>query len=105
MMPQEVFLSHAAADQDIAARLTDVLRRHGVPIWYSATNILGAQQWQDEIGAALKRCDGFLLLLTACDYEQLSWTLSAMQFVSFANGFEQGCRDLLKVWGLGYKTI
>lgn len=137
MIPQEIFLSHSSADRDFADQLAGVLRRQGVPLWYSPVNILGAQQWQDEIGTALKRCDWFVLvlsessvesiwvkrelsyalqqrryvnritpvLLRLCDHEQLSWTLSASQFVSFANGFEQGCRDLLKVWGLGYKTI
>lgn len=136
MIPREIFLSHAAADREFADQLAGVLRRHGVPLWCSPVNIVGAQQWQDEIGTALKRCDWFVLILSGnavesfwvkrelgyalqqrryvnritpvlfqpCDHEQLSWTLSALQFVSFANGFEQGCRDLLKVWGLGYKT-
>jgi hypothetical protein len=45
-IPQEIFLSH------------------GVPVWYSQTNIVGAQQWQDEIGAALRRCDWFVVILS-----------------------------------------
>jgi hypothetical protein len=135
MTPQEVFLSHASADRDFADRVAEVLRRHGIPVWYSPTNILGAQQWHDEIGAALKRCDWFVVLLSAsavqsfwvkrelsyvlqqrryvdritpvllhpCDYEQLSWTLSALQFVTFSPEFDEGCRHLLRVWGIGYK--
>ena len=137
MMPQEVFLSHASADRDFADRVADVLRRHGIPVWYSPTNILGAQQWHDEIGAALKRCDWFIVLLSEsavqsfwvkrelsyalqqrryvdritpvlmrpCDYEQLSWTLSALQFVTFSTEFDEGCRSLLRVWGIGYKPL
>ena len=35
-----------------------------MPVWYSETNLLGAQQWHDEIGAALARCDWFLLILS-----------------------------------------
>ena len=33
-------------------------------IWYSRTNIRGAQMWHDEIGAALRRCDWFVLVLS-----------------------------------------
>ena len=35
-----------------------------MPVWYSQTNILGAQQWQDQIGAALRRCDWFVVVLS-----------------------------------------
>jgi hypothetical protein len=37
---------------------------HGIPVWYSQTNILGTQQWQDEIGAAIERCDWFTVILS-----------------------------------------
>jgi hypothetical protein len=137
MNPQEIFLSHASPDRGFADRLAGVLRRHGMPVWYSVTNIVGAQQWQDEIGVALRRCDWFLVILSAdavnsfwvkrelsyalqqrryvnrispvllddCDYEQLSWTLSALQIVPFAGGFDSGCRELLRTWGLGYQPL
>ncbi len=137
MQPREVFLSHCSADRSFVDKLAETLRCHGVPVWYSVTNIVGAQQWHDEIGAALRRCDWFLalmsekavnsfwmkrelcyalqqrryvdritpVLLQPCDYEQLSWTLSALQIVSFAKGFDDGCRELLRVWGIGYKPI
>ena len=136
MIPQEIFFSHSSADRAFSDQLASTLQRHGIPVWYSPTNVVGAQQWQDEIGSALKRCDWFVLILSenavqslwvkrelsyalqqhryvnritpvvlrTCDHEQLSWTLSALQFVSFTNGFELGCRDLLRVWGLGYKA-
>jgi hypothetical protein len=105
-----------------------------VPVWYSRTNILGAQQWHDEIGAALNRCDWFILVLSPhsvesmwvkrelgfalqqqrfenrivlilyqpCDMARLSWVLPSFQIVRFQDDFDQGCRDLLRVWGLGY---
>jgi hypothetical protein len=63
-LPAEVFLSHSSKDRRVAANLAAVLRDHGVPVWYSETNLLGAQQWHDEIGAALARCDWFALLLS-----------------------------------------
>jgi len=115
--------------------LADILRLHGIPVWYSQTNIVGAQQWHDEIGAALKRCDWLVVVLSAnsvdsvwvkrevlfalndqryaerivpilyqpCDFDHLSWTLSLLQMVDFMGDFEEGCRAMLRVWGLGYK--
>jgi hypothetical protein len=137
MIPQEVFLSHCSADQPFVDRLVAALRRHGLPVWFSVTNIVGAQQWHDEIGAALRRCDWFLVVMSpaavnsfwvkrelcyalqqrrfvdritpilfqSCDYEQLSWTLSALQIVSFEAGFEAGCRTMLRGWGIGYQPL
>ena len=137
MSPGEIFLSHASGDRQFVDNLARVLRGHGLPVWYSVTNIIGAQQWHDEIGAALRRCDWFLVILSdnalssfwvkrelcyalqqrryvdritpvlvqPCDYEQLSWTLSALQIVSFARNFEEGCRELLRVWGVGFKSV
>lgn len=135
--PQEVFLSHSARDQRFVSRIADVLGEHGVPVWYSATNILGAQQWHDEIGAALNRCDWFVVVLSPssvksrwvkrevlfalndkrfedrivpvlfknCDFGRLSWTLQALQLVSFLDGFDAGCRALLRVWGKGHGRL
>lgn len=135
-MPNEVFLSHSSADRTFTTQLANVLRRHGVPVWYSDTSILGAQQWHDEIGAALRRCDWFVLVLSPdavaskwvkweliyslqqdhfdgsiapilhrpCDYEELSWTLGSMQIVDFRGDFDVGCRELLRTWGIGYRS-
>jgi len=134
-LPNEVFLSHSNLDREFATDLADVLRRHGIPVWYSTTNIVGAQQWHDEIGDALRRCDWFLLILSpdsvestwvkrelmfalqqsrfvgsivpvlcrSCDFEQLSWVLSSFQLVDFQQAFDEGCRELLRIWGLGYQ--
>jgi hypothetical protein len=135
MLPQEVFLSHSSADGAFALRLTEILRRHGIAVWYSPTNILGAQQWHDEIGAALDRCDWFLLVLSPnavesmwvkrelsyalqqrrfenrilpvlyqeCDFARISWVLPSIQVIEFSADFIDGCRSLLRVWGLGYQ--
>ena len=136
MLPAEIFLSHSDCDRQFVEDLVAMMRRHGLPVWYSRTNILGAQQWHDEIGAALHRCDWFVLVLSPsavesmwvkrelmfslqqnrfenkivpllyqpCDYDQLSWTLSSFQMIDFTQTFEQGCRDLLLLWGLGYQA-
>lgn len=136
-LPIEVFLSHSSADGEFATKLADVLRRHGIPIWYSKTNILGSQQWHDEIGAALRRCDWFLIVLSpasvesmwvkretlfalrqyryaekivpvlyqTCNYERLSWVMPDFQTVDFQRPFEDACRDLLRIWGVGLKGV
>jgi hypothetical protein len=62
--PNEVFLSHSSQDRDMANEIQRVLNHHGIPVWYSPSNIVGAQQWHDEIGRALARCDWFLILLS-----------------------------------------
>ncbi|NJN56925.1 MAG: toll/interleukin-1 receptor domain-containing protein [Leptolyngbyaceae cyanobacterium SL_5_9] len=137
MQPNEIFLSHASRDQEFVSKLADELRRHGIPIWYSKINILGAQQWHDEIGRALKRCDWFLIVLSpnsiesmwvkrelvfalqqnrfedkivpiiyqTCDYEKLSWVLPSFQMIDFQNNFNDGCRTLLRLWGISYQSI
>lgn len=134
-MPKEVFLSHSSRNRRFVDRLAVVLRDHGVPVWYSRTSLKGAQQWHDEIGAALARCDWFIVVLSPssvkskwvkrellftlredryedrivpllhrkCSSDTLSWTLSSFQSVSFLGSFEDGCRELLRVWGIGFK--
>ena len=124
-------------DRSVANGVADLLRRHTIPVWYSSTEILGAQQWHDEIGRALKRCDWFVVLLSPnsvvspwvkrelmfalkeqryadkiipvlikpCDSDQLSWTLSSLQVVNFTDDFENGCRELLRIWGIGYRPL
>lgn len=134
-LPNEVFLSHSSLDREFANQVAALLHRHGIPFWHSQRNIVGAQQWHDEIGAALRRCDWLAVLLSPnavnsiwvkrevlfalneqryaekivpvlyqpCDRDQLSWTLSALQIIDFSGDFEQGCRALLQVWGVGYR--
>jgi hypothetical protein len=136
MLPTEVFLSHSNLDRQFAASIDEVMQRHGIPAWYSRKNIVGAQQWHDEIGAALHRCDWFVVILSpnavesmwvkrellfalqqsrfenriipllyqSCDFHKLSWTLSSYQMVDFTSTFEEGCRELLRVWGIGYRS-
>ncbi len=79
MLPSEVFLSHSSRDRNFASRLAEMLRTHGIPIWYSQTNIRGAQQWHDEIGAALRRCDWFLVVLSPNSVESI-WVKRELLF-------------------------
>ena len=86
-LPNEVFLSHSSLDRQFASDLAQVIRRHGIPVWYSQTNILGAQQWQDEIGAALQRCDWFAVILSPQSADSM-WVKRELSYALQQNRFE-----------------
>ena len=86
-LPTEIFLSHSSIDRQFADDVATNLRRHGIPVWYSQTNILGAQQWQDEIGAALLRCDWFAVILSPNSVDSM-WVKRELSFALQQNRFE-----------------
>ncbi|MGA2052605.1 MAG: toll/interleukin-1 receptor domain-containing protein [Opitutales bacterium] len=77
--PKEIFLSHASHDRAKADLVAKVLRAHGLKVWYSKTHIVGAVQWQDDIGEALKRCDWFVLLLSRKSVSSI-WVQRELKF-------------------------
>lgn len=79
MPPKEVFLSHSSQDAAVTRRIAETLRNHAVPVWYSETNIVAAQQWHDEIGNALRRCDWFVLLLSESSIAS-QWVKMELQY-------------------------
>lgn len=87
-MPIEVFLSHSSKDADTADQIAKVLQRHGVPVFYSPTNILGAQQWHDEIGAALQRADWFVILLSPHAVKS-KWVKHELMYALLNNQFDE----------------
>lgn len=87
MPPQEIFLSHSSIDRSFADTIAETLRNHGIPVWYSQTNILGAQQWHDEIGKALKRCDWFIVILSPNSVESM-WVKRELTFALKDNKFD-----------------
>jgi hypothetical protein len=62
--PARLFLSHSSKDRRFVERLARVLDAHKVRYWFSRRHIRGAQQWHDEIGKALARCNWMLLTMT-----------------------------------------
>jgi hypothetical protein len=42
------------------------------------------------------------ILLKACDTDSLSWVLSSLQMIKFSRRFHEGCRELLRLWGIRY---
>lgn len=85
--PKEVFLSHAGGDRRFADRMATTLREHGVPVWYSRTHLRGAQQWQDEIGRALRRCDWFVVLLSPRSVKSM-WVKRELSYALIQRRFE-----------------
>lgn len=45
------------------------------------------------------------VVFRACNYRQLSWTLSSRQLVDFIEDFDSGYRALLRIWGIGFRPI
>jgi hypothetical protein len=88
MMPKEVFLSHADKDRRFASAVVRSLTRQGVPVWYSRRNIVGAQQWHDEIGAALKRCDWFAVILSPNSVSSM-WVKRELLFALSNNRYRE----------------
>jgi len=85
--PKQVFLSHATRDRKWADRIAGLLRRRGVAVWYSRTHLRGAQQWQHEIGAALKRCDWFLVILSPSAVESI-WVKRELSYALNQSRYE-----------------
>lgn len=44
------------------------------------------------------------VLRKPCKYSRLSWTLPEFQLVDFSGSFDLGCRQLLRIWKLEYKS-
>ena len=62
--PVRIFLSHASADRRFVERLAGILDSRKLSYWYSQRHVVGAQEWHNEIGKALGRCNWLVLVLT-----------------------------------------
>ena len=87
MKPKELFLSHSSKNCLVANRIAVTLRNHGVPVWYSPTSIMTAQQWHDEIGKALRRCDWFMVLLSTKSVESI-WVKRELHYALRHNQYD-----------------
>ena len=45
------------------------------------------------------------VVIHVCNHRRLSWNLSSRQLVDFTGDFEAGCRALLRIWGIDYKSL
>src|SRR5713226_783679 len=60
----KVFISHAAADAELARRVGSVLREAGFQVWDYADEILPGENWGQKLGEALQESDAMVVLLT-----------------------------------------
>lgn len=88
MKPREVFLSHASADRRASEKIVASLKGHGVGVWYSKTNLRGAQAWHDEIGKALARCDWLIVVLTPASVKS-EWVKREVTFALIEKRYRQ----------------
>jgi hypothetical protein len=93
MRPRRIFLSHSSADRKAADQLARALRDAGLDVWYSKSHLKAAQQWQDEIGRALRRCNWFLILLSPSAVKSM-WVLREL---SYALGKKRYHRQIIPV--------
>ena len=91
---REVFLSHASQDRAHAQKLSDILVEQGIPVWFSPKHIRGAQQWQEEIGKALARCDWFMVLLTPNSVKSM-WVKRELNYALIEKRYEERILPLL----------
>lgn len=95
MRPTEVFLSHSSRDRAEAEVVAQILRQHGVPVFYAPYDIAGAKQWQDEILAALKRCDWFAVLITPAAVQSM-WVKREVAYALNQSRYQDRIIPLLK---------
>src|SRR6185503_3783654 len=93
MRPTELFLSYSSLDTAFAHSVIDVLHSHSIPVW-SQTNIVGGMRWHDEIGAALRRCDWFAVILSPHAFESM-WVSRELRFVVEERRFDNKILPLL----------
>lgn len=78
-VPAEVFVSHSSKNIAFVNRIVRLLAEHEMRPFFSKANIRGAQEWHDEIGAALERCIWFVLVLSPQAVES-EWVKRELMF-------------------------
>ncbi len=91
----EVFLSHSAKDRKLVERVAGELDNHGIRYFYSKRHIAGARQWHDELGAALHRCNWFVVILSP-DSVKSMWVKRELVFALQSPRYENRIVPLLK---------
>jgi hypothetical protein len=99
----DVFISHSSRDRLFVERIVAVLRRHGIACWYAPTAILGAQQWQDEIGHALRRCSWFVLVLSK-NLLKSKWVKRELAYALEDDRYNEHILSLVKTSG-DYRSL
>ncbi len=62
---KKYFLSYSRHDQAFAIRFANDLKAGGVDVWVDQFNIAIGQNWDREVEAAVRKCDGFIVILSS----------------------------------------
>jgi hypothetical protein len=74
------FVCYSRLDATFALKLSDDLKKHGIPIWIDKLNISVGQRWDREIEKALQKADCMIVLLS----ESAIQSENVMDEVSYA---------------------
>ena len=78
-----VFLSYARENTDAVRRIADVLRSHGVEVWFDQSELVGGDAWDNKIRGQIGSCALFVAVISAATqaryegYFRLEWKLAA----------------------------
>jgi hypothetical protein len=98
------FIAHSSRDRAFVERLARVLDAHHLPYWYSEQHILGAQQWHDEIGRALAKCNWLILVLSPAAVSA-KWVKSEVMFALDSDAYRDQIVVLEHRRGAKYKKL
>lgn len=94
MPHSELFLSHTTADRPFVERLSRSFDAQGIRYFYSKRHIKGARQWHDELGAALERCNWFLVVLSKRSVKSV-WVKRELLFALQSSKYQERIVPLL----------
>ncbi len=87
-----VFLSYAREDTDVARRIADALRSHGVEVWFDQNELRGGDAWDQKIRRQIADCTLFIPIISrntqerGKGYFRLEWKLAVEQTHLMAEG-------------------
>jgi hypothetical protein len=87
-----VFLSFAREDTDVARRIADALRSHGVEVWFDQNELQGGDAWDQKIRRQIADCTLFIPIISrntqkrGKGYFRLEWKLAVEQTHLMAEG-------------------
>lgn len=120
--PLSIFISYARIDSSFTDRLEADLQARNFRTWVDRRKLEGGQVWLDQLEQAIERCNVLLVVLSPdsvkSNYVRMEYRyaqklgksiipleyqrcqkvpidLNSMQWVSFADGYEEGLRGLL----------